>query len=237
MRQKLIIGNWKMNKDLDETKSFLQELNATSFHATNNLHYGLAMPYINIPAAMAVKKNDLIIASQDLSVHEQGAYTGEISAKMLVSHGVKYAIIGHSERRQYHNESDGLVNQKAKIALAHNITPIICVGETLDQYNQKLSKEIIEQQIKASLKDLDLAKIVVAYEPVWAIGTGKTATLEYAQEMCHFIRGLTSDKLIIQYGGSVNEENVKALLSQPDIDGALVGGASLKVSSFINLIK
>lgn len=236
MRKKIIIGNWKMNKNSLETENFFKELNKKEFKVKENTIYGLAIPFINIPLVKNFKKGELVISSQDISEHDKGAYTGEISASMLNSFDVSYSVIGHSERRMYHGESNLVVNNKAKIALSNNITPIICVGETLEEYEKGDSKKIVELQIKESLKNLDLDKVVVAYEPVWAIGTGKTATLEYAQEMCAFIRDLTSEQTLIQYGGSVNGDNINKLLEQKDIDGALVGGASLEVESFIKLI-
>ncbi|MGL4951059.1 MAG: triose-phosphate isomerase [Mycoplasma sp.] len=237
MRNKIIIGNWKMNKTAEETQQFINDFKATSFTPKDGLIYGVAVPFINISQASQIKCENLEIAAQDVSMYDAGAYTGETSAKMLKSFNVKYVIVGHSERRQYHAETSENVNIKSKNAIANGLIPVICVGETLTEYEAGKSKEVLETQIKASLKDLDLEKIVVAYEPVWAIGTGKTATFEYAQEMCKFIRSLTGDKLLIQYGGSVNGDNINQLLEQPDIDGALVGGASLEVASFVKLIQ
>lgn len=237
MRQKIIIGNWKMNKNANETKAFLAEFNHSKFIIRENLIYGLAVPFINIPILNDNKADKLAIASQDVSMHEKGAYTGEVAPSMLIPYGVKYAIVGHSERRQYHNETSDVVNKKAANAIANKITPIICVGETLAEYESKKSKAVVKTQVLESTKGLDLSKVVIAYEPVWAIGTGKTATLECAQEMCHYIRSLTTNDLLIQYGGSVNAKNINELLTQPDIDGALVGGASLEAESFIALIK
>ncbi|MGL5732789.1 MAG: triose-phosphate isomerase, partial [Metamycoplasmataceae bacterium] len=183
------------------------------------------------------KNSEMKIASQDVSGYDSGAYTGEISPKMLKSFDVSYAVVGHSERRILHKETNEDVNEKAMSALKHGITPIICVGESFEEYEKDQSKEVVKRQIENSLKGLDYSKIVVAYEPIWAIGTGQTATIEYAQDMCKYIRSLTgSEEIIIQYGGSVNGNNIKQLLEQPDIDGALVGGASLEVESFISLI-
>lgn len=237
MRPKIVIGNWKMNKDKNETVAFLNSFKNKEFQIRDNLIYGIAFPSINIASVYDEKIKDLKITSQDISYHDNGAYTGEISAKMLLSYNVSYAIVGHSERRQYHNETNAIVNNKAHIALKNNITPIICVGETLSEYEQGLSEEVVKKQTLESIKDLDYAKIVIAYEPVWAIGTGKTATIEYAQKMCSLIRKITSPQTLIQYGGSVNGNNINELLSQADIDGALVGGASLETDSFIELIK
>ncbi len=236
MRKVIIVGNWKMNKDQKETENFLNEFAKKTFQTKENTIYGIAVPTINIGSFSKLKTKDMKISSQDISEFESGAYTGEISPIMLTSFGVSYAVVGHSERRTYHCETNESVNLKAMSALKHKITPIICVGETLEQYEKNESKAVVKEQIINSLKGLDYSKIVVAYEPVWAIGTGKTATFEYAQEICEYIRSITSKELLIQYGGSVNGDNIKQLLEQPDIDGALVGGASLEVDSFISLI-
>ncbi|MDK2819584.1 MAG: triose-phosphate isomerase [Mycoplasmataceae bacterium] len=236
MRKKIIIGNWKMNKDKKETENFLNEISKKKFETDKDTIYGIAVPSINIETFSLLKTNEMKISSQDISQFDSGAYTGEISSSMLKSFGVTYVVIGHSERRAYHFETNKTVNLKAVNAIKNGLVPIICVGETLDEYENKQSKEVVGKQIKESLKGLDLSKIVVAYEPVWAIGTGKTATFEYAQEICEFIHSITSKELLIQYGGSVNGSNIKDLLNQPDIDGALVGGASLEVDSFISLI-
>ncbi|MGL4951504.1 MAG: triose-phosphate isomerase [Mycoplasma sp.] len=237
MRNKIIIGNWKMNKNSTESLAFIKEFSQTNFTPKENLTYGIAMPSINILAVLSEKPSNLEIAAQDVSKFESGAYTGEVSAKMLKHIGLNYVIVGHSERRQYHGETSEDVNLKSKTAIANGLTPIICVGETLEEYESNRSKEVLEDQIVKSLNGLDLTKIVVAYEPVWAIGTGKTATFEYAQDMCKFIRSITGEQLLIQYGGSVNGDNINELLNQADIDGALVGGASLEVASFVKLIQ
>lgn len=237
MRRKIIIGNWKMNKDANETKTFMDQFNNIKFNPRANLDFGIAVPSINIPIVAILKRPGFILSSQDISQFDKGAHTGDVSAGMLKTFGVTYAIIGHSERRTNHHETDEEVNLKAKQALRNGITPIICVGESLNDYEKNMSKEIIRSQLLKSTLGLDFSKIVIAYEPIWAIGTGKTATAQYAQEMCQYIRSLTSNDLRIQYGGSVTPENINELLSQPDIDGALVGGASLDVDSFIKLIK
>lgn len=238
MRKKIIIGNWKMNKNAKDVINFFIEFNEkhVNLKLRDNIIYGLAIPTINIAIASNLKTKNLVISSQDISVHEKGAYTGEISAQMLLSFDVKYSIIGHSEQRMYHNESNNIVNAKAKQALKNNITPIVCVGETLEEYEKNMSEEVVKKQIEESLKNIDSEKVVIAYEPIWAIGTGKTATLKYAQKMCAFIRNLTSEKTLIQYGGSVSEKNIDQLLEQKDIDGVLVGKASLEVDSFVKLI-
>lgn len=236
MRKKIIIGNWKMNKNWNETEEFFKNLNKAKLNLKDDMLWGIALPAINLELASKNRPNTFIVAAQDISKHEKGAFTGEISADMLKSINVDAVVIGHSERRTYHKESDQDINQKAKMALDSNILPIICVGETLEQYEKGLSKEVVKNQLSINLANIDAAKVVIAYEPIWAIGTGKTATIEYAQEMCAYIRSLTSDQTLIQYGGSVNANNVDEFLAQADIDGALVGGASLEVDSFLSLI-
>ncbi len=237
MRKQIIIGNWKMNKTADETKRFFEELNSIHFAPKENLIYGIAVPFPNLALAAILKKGDLVLSSQDVSKFEKGAHTGEVSCSMLKSYDVTYAIIGHSERRMFNHESNQLINEKVKMALMHGITPIICVGETLEEYEQGKSKEVVKKQITECINDIDTREIVIAYEPVWAIGTGKTATIEYAQEMCAFIRQFVTQETLIQYGGSVTPATINDLLSQPDVDGALVGGASLESQSFVDLIK
>ena len=236
MRQKIIVGNWKMNKDLFELIVFFQDFkNKQKCIFRSNCVFGLAVPFINLTAAINENAPRLVMVAQDVSQHHEGAYTGEVSAKMLKSHKIKYVIVGHSERRMYHNETDEIVNAKATRALERNITPIVCVGETLEEYEAGKSEEVVHDQLIGSLANLDLSKVIIAYEPIWAIGTGKTATVEYAQKMCAFIRSVTSEETLIQYGGSVNAQNIHELLNQPDIDGALVGGASLNADTFVKL--
>ncbi len=238
MRKKIIIGNWKMNKNLNEINDFFDFFNKNKVEVMDDLIYGLAIPSCYFYALNDKKPSkDFVISSQDISNHLSGAFTGEISVLMLKDFNINYSIIGHSERRQYHGETNKSVNEKAILALENGIIPIICVGETLEEFESNKSKDIIKKQIEECTKKLDLNKIVIAYEPVWAIGTGKTATNEYAQEICKFIRSLTSNKTLIQYGGSVTPDSIVDLLNQPDIDGALVGGASLKPDSFIKLIE
>lgn len=240
MKKLVIIGNWKMNKTFTDTQTFLNELDVQlqlkEDKLVDNVTYGIASPYTNLAAFRDYKNTNLHLAAQDVSVHEKGAYTGEVSADMLKDLNVKYVVLGHSERRSYHNESSELVNQKAKVVLEKGMTPVICVGETLEEYEQGITKEVIKKQVEESLKDLNLSKIVLAYEPIWAIGTGKVATPEIAQDVCEYIRSLTSDKLVIQYGGSVSPTNIESLASQKDIDGFLVGGASLEASNFVKLL-
>ena len=242
MRKKIIIGNWKMNKSTNDVVEFFRDFKEFEGAKNPDLIFGIALPHVHLVFATSfkqqawLKNSNFVVVAQDLSEHESGAYTGEVSASMIRSVEATYVIVGHSERRTYHNESNELVNRKAQRALRSDLIPIICVGETLAEYEEKKSQAVVKKQVLESTKNLDLDKIVIAYEPVWAIGTGKTATVEYAQEMCAFIRSLTSEKTLIQYGGSVTTENIEQLLLQPDIDGALVGGASLKPDSFTGLI-
>lgn len=236
---KTIIGNWKMNKTFTQTKEFFSAFNQLYIENKNkinqNLDFAVALPAINV-AAFSKNTTKLELAVQNMSQFEKGAYTGEISAQMLLDLNVKYAIIGHSERRQYFKETDLDVNAKTQQAIKNNIIPVVCVGETLEEYEAQKTSQVIEYQLKNSLKDVDLSKVIVAYEPIWAIGTGKTATPEQAQQVCKFIRKQTNKNLTILYGGSVSQENIEQLLNQADINGALVGGASLKVDSFIKLL-
>lgn len=239
MSKTVIIGNWKMNKTLSETKEFFTEFNSLYTNNKNkiisNLDFAVAVPFINT-TAFELNKTELQLAVQNISQFEKGAYTGEISAQMLLEQKVKYAIVGHSERRQYFKETDQDVNAKTQQAIKNNIIPVVCVGETLEEYEKNQTNQVIEHQLKHSLQNVDLSKIIIAYEPIWAIGTGKTATPEQAQKVCKFIREKTDKNALILYGGSVNPENIEQLLNQSDIDGALVGGASLKADSFIKLL-
>lgn len=238
-RKKIIIGNWKMNKNKNEINNFIKNFNSFNNNKIkNNLIYGIAAPFIYIPLLFNGLKNaNFKICAQDVSFNNNGAYTGQISVSMLKDYNVSYCIVGHSERRKYNYETNLDVNNKAKILLENNIVPIICVGETLEQYEDGVSKQVIKKQVTESIKDLNLSKIVIAYEPIWAIGTGKVASNKYAQDMCNFIRSITNENILIQYGGSVNKNNINELLSENDVDGALVGGASIEFEDFIDLIK
>lgn len=246
-RKTLIAGNWKMNQLASGVKPFIEELK-DNMPKTRNCDVVLCTPALMIPAMVKSGKECRVAAGgQDVSTHEKGAFTGEISADMLVDVGAKYCIVGHSERREYHHESDSLVNEKAKALLAKGIVPIICVGESLEQREKNLTMEYIAYQVCAALSGIDATQIrrcVIAYEPIWAIGTGKTATSEQAEEVCAEIRavirrlyGARSARAVsILYGGSMNAKNAAELLAQPDIDGGLIGGASLKPADFAAII-
>ncbi|MCI6647461.1 MAG: triose-phosphate isomerase [Oscillospiraceae bacterium] len=248
-RKPIIAGNWKMNMLASQTKDFADELKPL-LPKTRGCESVVCAPYPLIPSLVkAVKGMRVAVGAQDVSVHDKGAYTGEVSAAMLKDLGVKYCIVGHSERRAYHGETDELVNAKTKALLAPEveITPIICVGETLDQREKGITMEWIAMQVKCALNgltDAEVRRCVIAYEPVWAIGTGKTATAEQAQEVCEFIRATvrklydakTARALPVLYGGSMNAKNCAELLACPDIDGGLIGGASLKPADFSVII-
>ncbi len=236
-RKPFIAGNWKMNMTAESGKQLITELKPLVKGA--KCEVALCVPAILIPAmAKAVKGSKIKLGAQNVHWAESGAYTGEISCEQLKEYGVKYAIIGHSERRQYFGETDEGVNKRALAALANGITPIVCVGETLDERESGETEKVLTRQLTDGLSGIeDITKVVIAYEPVWAIGTGKTATDEQAQETIAFIRkklaklfdAKSSKKVIIQYGGSMNAKNCKGLMAQPDIDGGLIGGASLKL--------
>ena len=246
-RKTVIAGNWKMNQLASGVKPFIEELKA-NMPKTRNCDVVLCTPAVLIPAMVKAGKECRVAAGgQDVSKYEKGAYTGEISADMLVDAGAKYCIVGHSERREYHHESDSLVNEKAKALLAKGIAPIICVGESLEQREKNLTMEYIAYQVCAALSGIDgtqVRRCIIAYEPIWAIGTGKTATSEQAEEVCCEIRsvirklyGARSARAVsILYGGSMNAKNAAELLAQPDIDGGLIGGASLKPVDFATIV-
>ncbi len=247
-RKLFIAGNWKMNKTSSEAEKILVELKSKLSPYIGKLNIAVCPAFTALETAVRVLHGSNIkLGSQDVSAKESGAYTGEVSAKMLLDTGVTYAIVGHSERRQYHNETDALVNEKTKMALKSGLLPIVCIGETLHERENGKTYDIITTQFRGSLNGLtseEMIKTTIAYEPVWAIGTGKTASKEQAQEVHALIRKLltdaygseTAEKVIIQYGGSVKPENSAELMAQQDIDGALVGGASLDSEVFTNLI-
>ena len=246
MRRKVIAGNWKMNMLPNDTISMITEL-APKVKDTKN-EVILCVPYTDLfYALLTAQGTNIKIGAQNMHFEEKGAYTGEISGSMLKSIGVEYVIIGHSERRQYFAETDETVNKKIKTAFANNLKPIVCVGETLDQREQGIAFDVIQEQTKKALEGLsneEVQKTIIAYEPIWAIGTGKTATKEDANDAIKKIREKIAEiygqniaeGVIIQYGGSMKPENAKELLNMSDIDGGLIGGASLKAESFASIV-
>ena len=241
MRATLIAGNWKMNGSLASNAGLLEGVRAGAAPVKAELAVCVPAPYL-AQAQAALAGSAVTWGAQDVSVHDSGAYTGEVSAAMLGDFACKYAIVGHSERRSYHGETDELVAQKAVRALAAGITPIVCVGETLAEREQGATDAVVVRQLKPVLDAVgaQLDKIVIAYEPVWAIGTGKTATPEMAQQVHELIRNTlaqrdaaAAQKVQILYGGSMKPDNAKELLAMPDIDGGLIGGASLKAADFL----
>ena len=237
-RRKIIAGNWKMNMTPSEAVKLCAQLK--DLVKTDDADVVYCVPAIDIiPVVEAVKGTNVAVGAENMYFEDKGAFTGEISASMLVDAGVKYVIIGHSERREYFNETDELLNKKVKKAIEAGLTPILCCGETLEQREKGITLDWIRMQIKLDLNGVaatDVANMVIAYEPIWAIGTGKTATADQAQEVCCAIRkcigemydAATAEKVRIQYGGSVKGENAAEIFGKPDIDGGLVGGASLK---------
>ena len=246
-RKTIIAGNWKMNKTASDTKKFAEELKAIMPRA-KWCETVVCVPFVNIPAALkAFKDMRVSVGAENLFYEPSGAYTGEVSAEMLKDLGVKYVIIGHSERRQYFGETDIIVNKKVHAALEAGLHPIICVGESLEQREMDVTMELITLQVKSALSGVSAEKArkcVIAYEPIWAIGTGKTATAEQAGEVCTairtVIRGLygarVARSITIQYGGSMNPKNAAELLAQGDVDGGLIGGAALKADQFVEII-
>jgi len=247
MRTPFIAGNWKMNKTVDEAVEFASLLRDTVADV-EGVDIAVCPPFPALGAvAGALKGSNIRVGAQNLHWEEKGAFTGEVSADMILSAGCTYVIIGHSERRQYFGETDETVNKKVKKALEKGLVPIVCVGETIEQRKAGEAERTVRDQLEGGLKDLSVEgeKLVVAYEPVWAIGTGETATPETAQQMHAFIREVLAgllpageaEKVRIQYGGSVKPGNVKDIMAQPDVDGALVGGASLAVDSFTAIVR
>ena len=248
VRKPIIAGNWKMNKTIAGARSLAIEVRNKTLNLTDSVEVVVCPTFTALAAVADVLKGSGVwLGAQNLYWEEKGAYTGEISAGMLVDAGCRYVILGHSERRKYFGETDEGVSRKAHAALGAGLSPFICVGETLDEREAGVMKDVIRGQVLGSLRDLseeDILHAVLAYEPVWAIGTGKTATPEGAQEVHAFIRNILIDlyglevalRVRIQYGGSVKPDNVKDLMAQPDIDGALVGGASLEADSFAKLV-
>ncbi|MBU5435840.1 triose-phosphate isomerase [Pseudoflavonifractor sp. MSJ-37] len=246
-RKTIIAGNWKMNKTLSETRAFAEELKPM-LGKPKWCEVVLCVPYVNIPAAVRLfKESRVAIGAENVHYESHGAYTGEVSAEMLKELGVKYVIIGHSERRSYYNETDFTVNKKVHAALDAGLYPIVCVGESLEQRELGVTMDLISYQVKAALSGVPAEKmrhVVIAYEPLWAIGTGKTATAEQAGEVCESIRAVirklygarVARSVTIQYGGSMNAKNAYELLAQPDVDGGLIGGAALKAPDFVQIV-
>ena len=245
-RKAIIAGNWKMNKTASEAAVLVDELIPAVKDATCEVV--ICTPFTDLVTAVAkTKGTNIHVGAENVHFEKSGAFTGEISAEMLVDLGVEYVIVGHSERRQYHGEDDLLVNAKVRALLDKGITPIICVGESLEQREMGLTMAHINYQVRTALCGVDAAALrrcVIAYEPIWAIGTGKTATSEQAEEVCREIRAIIRDiygaraarSVSILYGGSMNAKNAAELLAQPDVDGGLIGGASLKPADFAAII-
>ena len=248
MRKNIVAGNWKMNKTLQEGIALAKELNEALANEKPNCDVIICTPFIHLASVTPlVDAAKIGVGAENCADKASGAYTGEVSAEMVASTGAKYVILGHSERRAYYGETVAILEEKVKLALANGLTPIFCIGEVLEEREAGKHFEVVDAQIKGSLFDLsaeDFAKIVLAYEPVWAIGTGKTATPAQAQEIHAFIRSLVADKYgkevadncSILYGGSAKPSNAKELFANPDVDGGLIGGAALKAADFKGII-
>ncbi|MCG1026900.1 triose-phosphate isomerase [Virgibacillus halodenitrificans] len=248
MRKTVIAGNWKMNKVMSEAKGFMDEV-VKKVPNSNKVEMIVCPPYPFLSTLIKqTEGSNVKVAAQNMHFEENGAFTGEVSPLMLKDLGVTHVILGHSERREYFAETDETVNKKTHAAFNHGLIPIVCVGETLEQREANETMNHVEGQVKEALKGLSeqqIAETIIAYEPIWAIGTGKTASSEEANEVCTHIRNVIkkvtseeiAEKVIIQYGGSVKPANIDELLSQSDIDGALVGGASLEADSFLQLVE
>ncbi|MBZ2174174.1 triose-phosphate isomerase [Schnuerera sp. xch1] len=246
MRVPIVAGNWKMNNTISESLTLISEIKEQNLN--ENVETVVAVPYTSLSEVKKVLEGTNIkLAAQNMHWEDKGAFTGEVSPLMLKEIGVDYCIIGHSERRKYFNEIDETVNKKIESALNNNIKPIVCVGETLEERESGREEEIVGRQILKGLQDIDkksVKDIIIAYEPIWAIGTGKTASSNDANKMCSFIRKTIADKygeeikesIRIQYGGSVKPNNIRELMNKDNIDGALVGGASLRAEDFIKIV-
>jgi len=246
-RKAVIAGNWKMNMTPSETKKLLAEL-IPMVEGKNGCDIVVCVPFVDIDAAVAMTKGTNVkVGAQNVHFEKNGAFTGEISADMLKECGAEYVVIGHSERRQYFGETDVTVNLRLKAALAAGLTPILCVGELLDERDRDITAEVVAMQTKIALLDVtaeDAKKVIIAYEPVWAIGTGRTATAEQADEVCGIIRNVLAAKygtdvaeaVTVQYGGSMKPGNAAELLAKYHVDGGLIGGASLKASDFTAIV-
>ena len=237
MRKAVIAGNWKMHMTCAEAKAFADAFRTLVADLPADREVVIAPPFTAIPTlAQLLAGTPVAISSQNVHWEEKGAYTGMVSAPMLLEHGVRYAIVGHSEPRKYYSESDEQINLRARSAQAHDLIPILCVGETLDQREARETERVIHRQVEQGLEGIDPTRLVVAYEPIWAIGTGKTCAAAEANRICGLIRGwVGNDNVIVQYGGSVNPATIDELMVQSDIDGVLVGGASLDPVSFARI--
>ena len=249
MRKKVVAGNWKMNTTLQEGVRLAEEVNNALKETETKCDVVICVPFTHLASVNAViDQSKLGLGAENCADHVKGAYTGEVSAPMVASTGARYVILGHSERRQYYGETSATLKEKVKLALAEGLTPIFCIGEVLEERENGTYNAVVKSQIEEALFDLtadDFKKIILAYEPVWAIGTGKTATDEQAQEMHAFIRSTiaakygadVAEEISILYGGSCKPTNAKGLFSQPDIDGGLIGGASLEAEPFMGIVK
>ena len=249
MRPSVIAGNWKMYNDTAQTAALIDSLKQQLPPSRPDVQVIVCPPFTSLHAAAERLKGSAIrLGAQNMSEHDEGAFTGEVSWRMLAGAGCSYVILGHSERRQYFKETDALINRKARTALAHGLKPILCVGETLEERESNKTADVVAGQVQGVLSGLssaDMVSVVIAYEPVWAIGTGRNATPQQAQEVHALIRDLVrkgfgrevAEGLVIQYGGSVKPDNAADLLRQSDIDGALVGGASLKADAFSAIVR
>jgi len=249
VRKAIIAGNWKMNNTRPQAKALLEAIKPLVANADGKIEVIACVPFTNLETAVnTTADSNVKIGAENVHFEEKGAFTGEISADMLTEIGVEYVVIGHSERRQYFGETDETVNKRLLAALKAGLKPILCVGETLDQREKGITEEVIAMQTKIALQgtcEKCIKNVVIAYEPVWAIGTGKVATPEQAEEVCAFIRKTIenlfnkeiADGITIQYGGSMNAKNCAELLAKPDIDGGLIGGASLKADDFNTIVQ
>ena len=246
VRKAVIAGNWKMNKTRPEAKELIEAIKPLVKDA--GCEVICCVPFTNLETALeATKGSNVKVGSENCHFEKSGAFTGEISAEMLTEMGVEYVVLGHSERRQYFGETDETVNKRVRAALAAGLKPIVCVGEMLKDRENGITAELVAMQTKIALKDVtaeEMKNVIIAYEPVWAIGTGKTATAEQANEVCALIRSTlaslygaeVAEATTIQYGGSMNAKNAEELLAQPDVDGGLIGGASLKAPDFATIV-
>lgn len=248
MRKNIVAGNWKMNTTVQEGISLAQEVNGLLKKATPKCDVVICVPFTHLVAVNGVIDSEVLgLGAENCADHDKGAYTGEVSAQMVASTGANYVILGHSERRQYYAETNETLKVKTRLALDNNLTPIFCVGEVLEERENGTYNDVVKSQVEAlfDLSAEDFAKIVIAYEPVWAIGTGKTATADQAQDMHAHIRNVIAakygneiaDNTSILYGGSCKPSNAKELFAKPDVDGGLIGGAALQAESFMGIVE